>query len=105
VKKTLRVLPGHWWPEEPVCLDSFYVGNLKGVGKVYQLTAIDVITRWATVAIVLGRVNGMHTVGLLDQVLKHYRRLGVGVRAVLTHNWREYVASGLRPLWPRRTSP
>ena len=32
-------------PGELVCLDSFYVGNLKGVGKVYQLTAIDVFTR------------------------------------------------------------
>ena len=29
-------------PGELVCLDSFYIGKLKGVGKVYQLTAIDV---------------------------------------------------------------
>jgi transposase InsO family protein len=32
-------------PGELVCLDSFYIGKLKGVGKVYQLTAIDVFTR------------------------------------------------------------
>ena len=32
--------PGHL-----VAVDSFYIGNLKGVGKVYQLTAIDVATR------------------------------------------------------------
>ena len=44
-------------PGELVCLDSFYVGNLKGVGKVYQLTAIDVFTRWAFVTIVLGPVD------------------------------------------------
>jgi hypothetical protein len=31
-------------PGELVCIDSFYVGNLKGVGKLYQLTAIDVFT-------------------------------------------------------------
>jgi transposase InsO family protein len=83
-------------PGELVCLDSFYVGNLKGVGKVYQLTAIDVFTRWATVAIVLGPVSATHTIRFLDQVLKHYRRLGVGVRAVLTDNGPEYVASGFR---------
>jgi transposase InsO family protein len=83
-------------PGELICLDSFYVGNLKGVGKVYQLTAIDVFTRWATVAIVLGPVNGTHTIRFLDQVLKHYRRLGVGVRAILTDNGPEYVASGFR---------
>lgn len=38
-------------------MDSFYIGNLKGVGKVYQLTAIDVATRWAIMLIVIGPVN------------------------------------------------
>ncbi len=66
------------------------------MGKVYQLTAIDVFTRWATVAIVLGPVNATHTIRFLDQVLKHYRRLGVGVRAVLTDNGPEYKAVGFR---------
>ena len=82
-------------PGELVCLDSFYVGNLKGVGKVYQLTAIDVFTRWATVAIVLGPVNATHTMRFLDQVLKHYRRHGVRVRAVLTDNGPEYWRIGV----------
>ena len=45
--------PGHL-----VALDSFYIGNLKGVGKVYQLTAIDVATRWAIMLIVAGTPNG-----------------------------------------------
>ncbi|MBV8303103.1 MAG: helix-turn-helix domain containing protein, partial [Acidimicrobiia bacterium] len=33
----------HWaaCPGDLVALDSFYIGNLKGVGKVYQLTAVD----------------------------------------------------------------
>src|SRR5664280_1162674 len=48
-------------PGELVCLDSFYIGKLKGVGKVYQLTAIDVFTRWAIVMIVLGPVTHAHT--------------------------------------------
>ena len=49
-RRALRVLPGHGGPGELVCLDSFYIGKLKGVGKVYQLTAVDVFTRWAVVA-------------------------------------------------------
>ncbi len=32
-------------PGELVALDSFYIGNLKGVGKCYQLTAVDTYTR------------------------------------------------------------
>jgi transposase InsO family protein len=83
-------------PGELVCLDSFYVGNLKGVGKVYQLTAIDVFTRWAFVAIVYGPVTGIHTVRFIDQLLRHYRRQGVTVRAVLSDNGPEYKASAFR---------
>ena len=43
-----------------VAIDSFYIGNLKGVGKVYQLTAIDVATRWAIMPIVLGPHRRAH---------------------------------------------
>lgn len=75
-----------------VALDSFYIGNLKGVGKVYQLTAVDTATRWAMVAIVLGTPNGAVTGAFLAQVLRRWRKLGVGVRAVLTDNGPEYVA-------------
>jgi transposase InsO family protein len=83
-------------PGELVCVDSFYIGKLKGVGKVYQLTAIDVFTRWAFVAIVLGPVNAGHTMRFLDQLLRHYRRHGVRVRAILSDNGPEYVALDFR---------
>jgi transposase InsO family protein len=83
-------------PGELVCLDSFYIGKLKGVGKVYQLTAIDVFTRWAFVAIVLGTPNATHTMRFIDQVLRHYRRHGVRVRAILSDNGPEYKAADFR---------
>ena len=36
-------------PGELICLDSFYVGNLKGVGRIWQVTAIDAVSAvgWA----------------------------------------------------------
>ena len=83
-------------PGELVCLDSFYIGNLKGVGKVYQLSAIDVFTRWAFVMIVLGPLNAAHAVRFVERLLRHYRRHGVKVRAVLTDGGPEYVASAFR---------
>ena len=83
--------PGH-----VVALDSFYIGNLKGVGKVYQLTAIDVFSRWAIMLIVLGPVTAGHTIRFVDHVIRQFRRLGVPVRAVLTDNGPEYVAKGFR---------
>lgn len=40
----------HWAarPGDLMALDSFYIGNLKGVGKVYQLTAVDTCARWGS---------------------------------------------------------
>ncbi len=81
-------------PGDLVCLDSFYVGKPKGVGKVYyQLTAIYVFTRWTLVAIVLGPPKGAMTARFIDQVLRVYRRHGVRVRAILSDNGPEYIAS------------
>jgi transposase InsO family protein len=84
----------HWAarPGDLVALDSFYIGNLKGVGKVYQLTAVDTATRWAMVMIVLGVPTGATTARFVDHVIRRYRRLGVTVRAVLSDNGPEYVA-------------
>lgn len=83
-------------PGDLVALDSFYIGNLKGVGKVYQLTAIDTATRWAIVMLVAGPVNASHTIRFIDHVIRRMRRLGVPVRAVLTDNGPEYIAKGFR---------
>ena len=83
-------------PGELVCLDSFYIGNLKGVGKVYQLTAIDVFTRWAFVMIILGPVTGSDTARFVDRLLHHYRKHGITVRAVLTDSGPEYQARFFR---------
>jgi transposase InsO family protein len=40
-----------------VGLDCFYVGKPKGIGPIYQLTAVDTATRWAICELVLGHVN------------------------------------------------
>ena len=80
-------------PGELVCLDSFYIGKLKGVGKVYQLTAIDVFTRFAFVAIVLGTARPAPCrPASSTRLLRHYRRHGITVRAILTDNGPEYIA-------------
>jgi transposase InsO family protein len=83
-------------PGRVVALDSFYIGHLKGVGKVYQLTAIDVFSRWAIMLIVLGPVTAQHTIRFVDHVLRCYRRIGIDVHAVLTDNGPEYIAKGFR---------
>ena len=38
-------------PGELVCLDTFYIGKLKGVGKVWQITACDAASSYGVAAI------------------------------------------------------
>ena len=73
-------------------MDSFYIGHLKGVDRVYQLTAVDVFTRWATVAIIVGTATGALTASFIDQLVRHWRRHGYPLRAVITDNGPEYIA-------------
>ncbi|MGH9285830.1 MAG: DDE-type integrase/transposase/recombinase, partial [Acidimicrobiales bacterium] len=79
-------------PGDLVAMDSFYIGHLKGVGKVYQLTAIDTATRWAVMWLVLGPVSGEIAVRFLAYVQRQFRRLGVPVGAVLTDNGPEWIS-------------
>ena len=79
-------------PGELVCVDSFYIGKLKGVGKVYQLSAIDVFTRFAFVWLVVGTPDATVSMRFLERLLRHYRRHGIKVRAVLSDNGPEYNA-------------
>jgi transposase InsO family protein len=88
----------HWaaYPGDLVALDAFYIGNLKGVGRVYQLTAVDVATRWAMVWIVAGPINSDLSKLFIGKMLATMARLGIDVRAVVTDNGAEFVASGFR---------
>lgn len=103
----------HWaaFPGDLVALDSFYIGNLKGVGRVYQLTAIDTATRWAVVLIMLGVPSAATTARFVDHVLRRFGRQRVAVRAVLTDNGPEYIgkaftaALAVKGLAHHRTPP
>lgn len=87
----------HWAarPGDLVALDGFYIGNLKGVGPVWQLTAIDTATRLAMVWIIAGAPNGVLATKFIDKVVRWMRRHGHQVRAVLTDNGPEWRAGGL----------
>jgi len=85
----------HWAsrPGELVAVDSFYIGNLKGVGKVYQLSAVDTFTRWAITWICVGPVNHQHSIRFLQRIRRQWGRLGWPITAVLSDNGPEYKAT------------
>lgn len=82
-----RTLPSHVQAQHPgdlVCLDAFYIGKLKGVGKIWQLTACDAACSYA-IATVVPRLTTRATASFLEKhVAPAYRRAGHRFRAVLT---------------------
>ena len=80
-------------PGELVCLDTFYVGKLKGVGKVWQITACDAACSYG-VARLLPELSAAAVATFLRQVLVPiYRRAGWPVERVLTDGGSEFKAA------------
>lgn len=72
------------FPGDLVALDSFYVGKLKGVGTVWQFTAIDTATRWAIAELVVDNHTAKAAAAFLDLVVERFADLDVQVTGILT---------------------
>jgi transposase InsO family protein len=80
-------------PGELVCLDCFYVGNLKGVGKVWQLTACDAASSYGLATLFVGDPNATVAARFLREiVVPEFRRAGFEVKRVLTDRGSEFKA-------------
>ena len=101
-------------PGDLVALDSFYVGKLKGVGKVWQFTAVDTHTRWAVVDLVAGEHTAAAAAVFVDLVIERLTEAGITTRGVLTDRGPEFRGTdftrhlrnrGLKHTWTPPRSP
>lgn len=77
-------------PGELVSLDTFYIGKLKGVGKVWQVTACDAACSYG-VAWLLPALSARATAEFLRQILLPvYREAGWPLQRVLTDGGSEF---------------
>ena len=82
---------------ELVCLDCFYVGNLKGVGKVWQITACDAASSYGLAQLFVGDPNAAVAAGFLrDRVVPEFQRAGFPLQRVLTDRGSEFKADFAR---------
>lgn len=73
--------------------DTFYVGTIKGVGRIYQQTFIDTYTRVAIVKL-YDRKNALVAADILnDLVLPFYEEQDVPLLRILTDRGTEYCGS------------
>jgi len=98
-------------PGDLLSLDTFYVGKLKGVGKVWQITGCDAACSYAWARLVVGEVTAAAVLTFLrDDVRPTYRRAQWRLQRVLTDNGKEFkgaFAAGCERLGVRitRTKP
>lgn len=79
-------------PGELVSLDTFYIGKLKGVGKVWQITACDAASSFACARIIPAN-TAEHAAAFLREVLVPlFRKAGWTLRRVLTDRGSEFKA-------------
>lgn len=98
-------------PGDLLSLDTFYVGKLKGVGKVWQITGCDVASSFAWARLVIGEVTAAAVLAFVREAVRPtYRQAGWRLRRVLTDNGKEFkgaFAAGCERLHIRvtRTKP
>jgi len=73
-----------------VAVDTFFVGVLKGVGKVYLQTAIDCHSRYAWGRLYANKLPDTAVQVLNNDVLPTFEEHGATVEAVLSDNGREF---------------
>jgi transposase InsO family protein len=78
-------------PGDLVALDTFYVGRLKGIGPVWQLTAVDTATRYGIGALVAGDKSARDAAGFVHHVAERLAGIGVELTGVLTDNGPEFT--------------
>ena len=78
-------------PGELICLDCFYIGKLKGVGPVWQITACDAASSFALAQVFVGAPRACVAAEFLrKRVLPFFRRAGHPVQRVLTDRGSEF---------------
>lgn len=82
-------------PGELVGVDTFYVGKLKGVGKIWQPTATDVASSYTFCWLTTSN-DTRHAASFAELVTAHYRDLGVILQRALTDNGPEYIGKDFR---------
>lgn len=70
--------------------DTFYVGTIKGVGRIYQQTFVDTYSKWTAAKLYTTKTPITAADLLNDRVLPFFEEQGMGVIRILTDRGTEY---------------
>ena len=78
------------YPGYLLCQDTFYVGTLKGVGRLYMQAVVDTYSSLAFAKLYTSKIAITAADLIYDRVLPFYESEGLKVEAVLTDNGKEF---------------
>ena len=84
-------------PGELLAQDTFYVGRLKGIGKIYLQAVVDTYGSFGFGFLHTGKLAECAVAILHNDVLPQYKEWGIKVSAVLTDNGTEYRGKDTHP--------
>lgn len=70
--------------------DTFYVGTIKGVGRIYQQTFVDTYSKWAAAKLYTTKTPITAADLLNDRVLPAFAKQGMGILRMLTDRGTEF---------------
>ena len=104
-ERSLRLLQRHCykikeglWPGHVVALDTFYVGYFKGVGRVYQLSGIDICSRYGWTQLYLTKDQSASIDFVENILIPKFFANDVELESVLTDNGSEFIGSKFQQL-------
>ncbi len=84
-------------PGELLCQDTFYVGVLKGIGRVYLQAVVDTFNSFGFGFLHTGKFPECAVAVLHNEVIPFYQEKRLKVGAVLTDNGREFCGKDSHP--------
>lgn len=84
-------------PGELLCQDTFYVGRLKGVGRVYLHVVVDTFSSYAFGFLHTTKLPEAAVAVLHNDTLPFYEERKIPVSAILTDNGREFCGTPSHP--------
>jgi transposase InsO family protein len=79
------------WPGNIVGIDTFYVGNLKGVGRIYQMTGIDLCSRFGWADLFLSKDQDASIKFTEETLIPRFFNNRVPIESVLSDNGSEFT--------------
>lgn len=98
IKRDFHTIKQGFWPGHIVALDTFYVGNLKGVGRIYQLTGIDLYSRFGWAKLYVSKEQASSVDFFEHTLIPKFFHNGVTIESVLTDNATEFTGGNFRQM-------